>query len=69
MRSFLQLIIDLYIMSKITIERPFEWCNQSNINIYIDDQKVGELNGGKRAAPMELKSKYTVICLLLAQVL
>ena len=47
MRSLLQLIIDLYIMSKITIERPFVWCNQSNINIYIDDQKVGELNGGK----------------------
>ena len=34
-------------MSKITIERPFEWCNPSNINIYIDDQKVGELNSGK----------------------
>ena len=34
-------------MSKITIERPFEWCTPSNINIYIDDQKVGELNSGK----------------------
>lgn len=34
-------------MTKITIERPFEWCNQANINIYIDDQKVGELNSGK----------------------
>lgn len=34
-------------MSKITIERPFEWCNPSNIKIYIDDQKVGELNSGK----------------------
>ena len=34
-------------MSKITIERPFEWCNQANINIYIDDEKVGELNSGK----------------------
>lgn len=34
-------------MAKITIDRPFEWCNQSNINIYIDDKKVGELNSGK----------------------
>lgn len=34
-------------MSKITLERSFEWCNPSNINIYIDDQKVGELNSGK----------------------
>lgn len=34
-------------MPKITIERPFEWCSQANINIYIDDQKVGELNSGK----------------------
>lgn len=34
-------------MSTITIDRPFEWCNQSNINIYIDDEKVGELNSGK----------------------
>lgn len=34
-------------MPKITIERPFEWCNQSTINIYINDEKVGELNSGK----------------------
>jgi hypothetical protein len=34
-------------MPTITIDRPFEWCNQSNINIYIDDEKVGELNSGK----------------------
>jgi uncharacterized sodium:solute symporter family permease YidK len=34
-------------MAKITIDRPFEWCNQSDINIYIDDEKVGEINSGK----------------------
>lgn len=34
-------------MPTITIDRPFEWCNQSNINIFIDDKKVGELNSGK----------------------
>ena len=34
-------------MSKITIERPFEWCNQSFTNIYIDNEFVGKINSGK----------------------
>ncbi len=34
-------------MSKITIERPFDWCNQSLTNIYIDDEKNGKIDAGK----------------------
>ena len=34
-------------MSKITIERPFDWCNQSLTNIYIDDEKIGKIDAGK----------------------
>ena len=34
-------------MSKITIERPFDWCNQSFTNIYIDDEHIGGIDAGK----------------------
>ena len=34
-------------MSKITIERPFDWCNQSFTNIYIDDENIGGIDAGK----------------------
>ena len=34
-------------MRKITITRPYEWYHQSCINIYIDDEKVGEIGSGK----------------------
>ena len=34
-------------MSKITIERPFDWCNQSFTNIYIDNENIGKINAGK----------------------
>ncbi len=34
-------------MSKITIERPFDWCNQSFTNIYIDDENIGKIDAGK----------------------
>ena len=34
-------------MSKITIERSFEWCNQSFTNIYINDENFGKINSGK----------------------
>ena len=34
-------------MSKITIERPFDWCNQSFTNIYIDDVNIGKIDAGK----------------------
>lgn len=34
-------------MSKITIERPFDWCNQSLTSIYIDDENIGKIDAGK----------------------
>ena len=34
-------------MSKITIERPFDWCNQTFTNIYIDDEHIGKIDAGK----------------------
>ncbi len=34
-------------MSKITIERPFDWCNQSLTNIYINDEHIGVIDAGK----------------------
>lgn len=34
-------------MEKITITLPYEWYHQSYINIYIDDEKVGEMGSGK----------------------
>lgn len=45
-------------MAKITIDRPFEWCKQSNVNIYIDDEKVGELNSGKNIEFEVLPGKH-----------
>ncbi len=47
-------------MAKITIDRPFEWCKQSNVNIYIDDEKVGELNSGKNIEFEVLPGKHKV---------
>lgn len=34
-------------MAKITIERPYEWYHQSYVNIYINDERVGEIGSGK----------------------
>lgn len=47
-------------MPKITIERPFEWCNQAFTNIYINDENVGSINAGKNIEFEVLPGKHKV---------
>lgn len=34
-------------MSKLTIERPFDWCNQTLTNIFINNENIGKIDAGK----------------------
>ena len=47
-------------MSKITIERPFDWCNQTFTNIYIDDEHIGKIDAGKNIDFEVLPGKHKV---------
>ena len=47
-------------MSKITIERPFNWCNQTFTNIYIDDEHIGKIDAGKNIDFEVLPGKHKV---------
>ncbi len=47
-------------MSKITIERPFDWCNQTFTNIYIDDENIGKIDAGKNIDCEVLPGKHKV---------
>ena len=47
-------------MSKIIVERPFDWCNQSFTNIYIDDVNIGKIDAGKNIDFEVAPGKYKV---------
>ena len=47
-------------MSKITIERPFDWCNQSLTNIYINDEHIGVIDAGKNIDFEVIPGKHKV---------
>ena len=47
-------------MSKITIERPFDWCNQTFTNIYVDNEIIGKIDAGKNIDCEVLPGKHKV---------